>query len=96
MGEGSSHGILHPILRTPSPEPIPIPPPMPRPSSGKVTKDLHQAFAEGWEMFLSGGGVLWLDAQLEGSPPPYAGGRGIGYVSESDVDTFLDHVVGSV
>ena len=47
-------------------------------------------------MFLSSGGVPWLENQLDGSPEPYAGGRGIGYVSVLDVDDFLDHVIGSV
>ena len=55
----------------------------------------HQ-FKEGRQTFLSSGGVPWLENQLDGSLEPYAGGRGIGYVSVLDVDNFLDHVIGSV
>ena len=57
MGEGSSHGILYLILRTPSPEAIPIPPPIPRLRFVKVTEDPSQMFTEGREIFLSSGGV---------------------------------------
>lgn len=92
VGKGSSLSVLCPIVGTPSPEPIPTPPPVTRHklSFKKVSEDLHQMFAKGKETFLSGGGVPWLERQLEGSPELYAGGRGIGYVSEMDVDNFLN------
>ena len=44
-------------------------------------------------MFLSGGGVPWLERQMENSPEPHIKRRGIGYVSMLDVDNFLNHVV---
>ena len=45
-------------------------------------------------MFLSGGGVPWLEQQMENSLEPCIKSRGIRYMSVSDVDEFLDHVVG--
>lgn len=64
VGEGLLRGILIPI-REYSPAPIPVPPPMLHPSFGQVTEDLCQAFTKGRETFLSGGGVPWLECQLE-------------------------------
>ena len=45
-------------------------------------------------MFLSGGGVPWLEHQLERySPEPHVKRSGIRYVGVLDVDEFLDHIV---
>ena len=95
VGEGSSHGVLCPIYYAPSPEHIPIPPPKKKPSLEKATEDLCQQFEEGRQKFLSGDRVPWLEHQLEMySLEQHVERSGIGYVSVSDVDEFLDHVVG--
>ena len=94
VGEGSSHGILHLIPSSPSPNPIPIPPPKKKPSLEKVTEDLCWLFEKDRQQFLSGGGVPWLECELERySPEPHVERSGIRYVSVLDVDNFLDTVV---
>ena len=46
---------------------------------------------------MSGGGVPWLEHTLERhSPEPRVEKSGVGYVSMSDVDEFLDTVVGKL
>ena len=93
VGEGPSHGFLH-LIPNQSPSPIPIPPPRKKPSLKKVTKSLRQSFEEGRQKFLSGEGVPWLEHALERhSPEPRVERSGVGYVSVSDVDEFLDTVV---
>ena len=105
VGEGSSHGVLRriptldvPICYIPSSSPIPIPAPKKRPSLEKVTEDLKDAFAKERQKFLDGyGPPLWLQHQLERqSPEPREERSGVGYVSVSEVDDFLDTVVGKL
>ena len=96
VGEGPSHGFLC-LIPEPSPSPIPILPPRKKPSLEKVTEDLCQSFKEGRQEFLLGGGVPWLEHELERySPEPRVERRGIGYVSVLDVDDFLNTVVGKL
>ena len=95
VGEGSSDGVLCPIVYIPSSEPIPAPPPKKKPFLTKVTEDLRCSFKEGRQKFLSGEGVPWLEHELERyTPEPHVERSGIRYVSVSDVDKFIDHVVG--
>ena len=62
-----------------------------------MTEDLHQLFEKDRQEFLSGGGVPWLECELERySPELHIERSGIGYVSMSDVDDFLDTVVGKL
>ena len=96
VGEGPSHGFLH-LIPDGSPSPIPIPPPRKKPSLEKVTESLHRSFKDGRQQFLSGGGVPWLEHALERhSPEPQVERSGVGYVSVSDVDEFLNMVVGKL
>ena len=94
VGEGPSHGFLH-LIPDPSPSPIPIPPPRKRPSLEKVTETLCGSFEKDRKKFLSGELVPWLEHVLERHNPELRVERsGVGYVSVSNVDEFLDMVVG--
>ena len=94
VGEGPSHGFLC-LIPNRSMSPIPIPPPKKKPSLEKVTESLRRSFKKDRQRFLSGGGVPWLEHKLERySPEPCIERSGIGYVSVSDVDKFLNTVVG--
>ena len=62
-----------------------------------MTKSLCQSFEKDRKKFLSGEGGLWLERELERySPEPHVERTEIGYVSMSDVDDFLDTVVGKL
>ena len=93
VGGGSSHGFLR-LIPDRSPSPIPIPALRKKPSLEKVTQDLQDEFAKERKKFLDGcGALLWLEHQLErNSPEPHVERSGVGYVSMSDVDEFLDTV----
>ena len=93
VGEGSSQGFLR-LIPAHSPSPIPIPALRKKPSLEKVTQNLRDEFAKEWKKFLDGMGVpLWLEHQLErNSPELHVERSGVGYVSVSDVDNFLDTV----
>ena len=96
VGEGPSHDFLC-LIPSPSPSPIPIPPPHKKPSLEKVTESLHRSFEEDRQKFLLGKGVAWLEHALERySPEPQVERSGIRYTSMSDVDEFLDMVVGKL
>ena len=96
VGEGPCHGFLH-LIPSPSPSPIPILPPRKKPSLKKVTEHLHQLFEKDRQKFLHGEGVPWLEWELERySPEPHVERSGISYVSVSDVDEFLDSVIGKL
>ena len=77
--------------------PIPIPPPHKKPSLEKITESLKRSFEKHRQRFLLGEGVPWLEHALEWhSPEPQVERGGVRYVSMSDVDEFLDTVVGQL